>query len=38
MSVQALYLDLVIAAFSLFAVVLLGTSLWTKAGSKPPKP
>jgi hypothetical protein len=32
MSVQTLYLDMVIAAFGLFAIVLLGASLWTKTG------
>jgi hypothetical protein len=34
MSIQTLYLDAVIAAFGLFAIVLLGASLWTKAGDR----
>lgn len=38
MSGQTLYLDLVVAAFGLFAVVLLGASAWTKGSErKPPK-
>jgi hypothetical protein len=38
MSAQALYLGMVIAAFGLFALTLLGASLWTKAGKhKPPQ-
>ena len=38
MSVQNLYLDMVIAAFVLFGVVLAATHLWTNAGTrKPPK-
>jgi hypothetical protein len=37
MSVQSLYLDLVVAAFGLFAVVLMGVALWTNSG-KPTKP
>jgi len=32
MSIQTLYLGLVIAAFALFAVVLLATSMWAKRG------
>lgn len=35
MSIQTLYLGLVIAAFALFAVTLLGTSIWAKR--KPPE-
>ena len=34
MSVQNLYLDMVIGAFSLFAVVLAATAMWTKAGDR----
>jgi hypothetical protein len=37
MSVQTIYLGLVIAAFTLFAVVLMGAALWTN-GDKPTKP
>lgn len=38
MSVQTLYLGLVIAAFALFAVTLLATALWARPGArKPPK-
>jgi hypothetical protein len=36
MSAQTIYLGLVIAAFTLFAVVLMGTALWTNSGK--PKP
>ena len=36
MSIQTLYLDAVIAAFGLFAIVLLGASLWTKAAERKP--
>jgi hypothetical protein len=35
MSVQTLYLGMVIAAFALFAVVLLGSALWSKGGDQP---
>jgi hypothetical protein len=37
MSVQTIYLGLVIAAFALFAVSLLATSLWARPGRKPPE-
>jgi hypothetical protein len=37
MSVQTLYLGLVIVAFALFAVSLLATSLWARPGRKLPK-
>jgi hypothetical protein len=32
MPVQTLYLGLVIAAFTVFAVVLMGAALWTNGG------
>ena len=34
MSAQILYLALVIAAFGLFALSLLGTSVWAKRGER----
>ena len=36
MSAQTLYLGLVIAAFGVFAVSLLATSLWTGSGKRNP--
>lgn len=37
MSIQTLYLGLVVAAFSLFAVVLMGMSVWARGDRKPPE-
>jgi hypothetical protein len=36
MSVQTVYLGLVIAAFGVFAITLLGASLWTRSGKRKP--